>query len=385
MSHRSFLKASNLAFFFLVIASYAVMFLLGKGITPGRALLMLSLGVVFYGLGTAGWEWAEKRLARPWLWLFMIGQTLLASMISYLGEGNGWLLGMPLIAQAVMTFSLWGSLSIAGLFLALSILPFYLLYGPQAISSGLVSLLAAIVFVTVFTRITVSEQRLRAEGERLARELEEANRQLREYAVQAEELAVVQERNRLAREIHDSLGHFLTTINMQIKAAQAVVGEPDRAADALGKAQALAENALADVRRSVAALRESPVGERPLPQALEALVAESQAAGIDTRLVIEGAPRRLPPPAELALYRLAQEGLTNVRKHAQARSAALRLVYGPEGRVTLCVQDDGQGAANLEGGYGLLGLSERAQLLGGMLRTHSTSGEGFGVEMEIPG
>jgi signal transduction histidine kinase len=385
MSHRSFLKASNLAFFFLVVASYAVMFLLGKEITPGRALLMLSLGVVFYGLGTAGWEWAEKRLARSWLWLFIVGQTLLASLISYLGEGNGWLLGMPLIAQAVMNFSLLGSLSIAGLFLALSILPFYLMYGPQAIGSGLVSLLAAIVFVTVFTRITVSEQRLRAEGERLARELEEANRQLREYAVQAEELAVVQERNRLAREIHDSLGHFLTTINMQIKAAQAVVGDPERAADALGKAQALAENALADVRRSVAALREAPVGERPLPQALEALAAESQAAGIDTRLVIEGSPRRLPPPAELALYRLAQEGLTNVRKHAQAQSAALRLVYGTEGRVILCVQDDGQGAASLEGGFGLLGLSERAQLLGGLLRTHSTPGEGFAVEMEIPG
>jgi signal transduction histidine kinase len=212
-----------------------------------------------------------------------------------------------------------------------------------------------------------------------------------------EELAVAQERNRLAREIHDGLGHYLTSINIQIKAAQAVLAQdPTRAVDALGKAQTMAEEALVDVRRSVSALRLSPVEGRPLSQAIAELVAESQAAGIPTQFEVTGDPRSLPLQIELALFRATQEGLTNVRKHAQGAQAQVQLDYASPGRVCLTVEDDGDGARpDLDTGrqvvgegitprFGLLGLKERAQLLGGRLTAEYLPGGGFRLAIDLP-
>src|SRR5258708_3470428 len=141
-----------------------------------------------------------------------------------------------------------------------------------------------IVCVGVFSYFAISERASRAEVERLAAELQAANQKLREHAAQVEELATAKERNRLAREIHDSLGHYLTVINMQLEAAQVLApADPERARAALGKAQSLAQEGLADVRRSVAALRADPVSGRPLTEAMAELVKESQAAGLVTR------------------------------------------------------------------------------------------------------
>src|SRR5207237_10893328 len=112
--------------------------------------------------------------------------------------------------------------------------------------------------------------------------------------------------NRLAREIHDSLGHYLTVINVQLEAAQVLVpAEPERAKTALRQAQSLAQEGLADVRRSVASLRADPMGDRPLTEAVADLVQESRAAGIITSLEVRGQSRSLAPQAELTLYRAA--------------------------------------------------------------------------------
>jgi hypothetical protein len=124
---------------------------------------------------------------------------------------------------------------------------------------------------------------------------------------------------------------------VQIEAARAVIGAP-RALDALRKAQSLAQEGLADVRRSVAALRASPTEDRPLPEALAALAAENRASGLLTELAVTGAPRPLPPQTELTLYRAMQEGLTNVRKHARASRVDIALDYGDNERVRLVVR-----------------------------------------------
>jgi signal transduction histidine kinase len=206
--------------------------------------------------------------------------------------------------------------------------------------------------------------------------------------VQVEELATAKERNRLAREIHDSLGHYLTVINVQIEAARAVIGnDPPRALDALRKAQSLAQEGLADVRRSVAALRASPTEDRPLPEALAALAAENRASGLLTELAVTGAPRPLPPQTELTLYRAMQEGLTNIRKHARAARVDITLDYGDNERVRLVVHDNGVGDSpdGRPGGYGLLGVRERTHLLGGEVRIRSAEGQGFTLEVELPG
>ncbi|MBM4422085.1 MAG: sensor histidine kinase [Chloroflexi bacterium] len=208
---------------------------------------------------------------------------------------------------------------------------------------------------------------------------------MREYAAQAEELATARERNRLAREIHDGLGHYLTVINVQIEAARAVMeSDAARAASALSKAQSLAKEGLADVRRSVAALRASPIENRPLAEAIAALVEECRAAGLRADFLVNGATRRLAPQAELTLYRAAQEGLTNVRKHAHASFVSVTLDYDDPARVRLTVKDNGGGGGNANGGFGLIGVRERAQLLGGQMKMDTGMGEGFALEVELP-
>src|SRR5690606_16330885 len=124
-----------------------------------------------------------------------------------------------------------------------------------------------------------------ARAETLAAELAEANRKLGDFAVQAEELATIQERNRLAREIHDNLGHYLTVVNVQINAARAILDiDKARADTALDKAARLTQDGLAAVRQSVSSLRESPLGRHTLSEAVADLAAQTQAAGIIAEL-----------------------------------------------------------------------------------------------------
>jgi signal transduction histidine kinase len=247
----------------------------------------------------------------------------------------------------------------------------------------------AVLFTLVFTLLAVSSERSRWEVQRLAGELSEANRKLRAYAVQAEELAATRERNRLAREIHDSLGHYLTVVNVQIEAARALQErDPTRMRDALAKAQSLTQEGLREIRGSVAALRASPLDNKPLAAALQQFVDESRAAGLAVELQVLGEARALSPQAALTLYRAGQEGLTNVRKHAQATAVRLALDYREAANVCLSVSDNGTGAANgadTATGFGLLGLRERTQLLGGTVRVQTAPGAGFALEVEIPG
>jgi signal transduction histidine kinase len=150
----------------------------------------------------------------------------------------------------------------------------------------------------------------------------------------------------------------------------------------LEKAQRQATEALDEVRRSVAALRE-PRTMPPLPDALKALAEETSAAGVTTHVEVVGTVRELGPEAEEALFRAAQEGLTNVRKHAGAASARLTLEYAADA-ARVGVRDDGRGAAELAGGFGLVGLRERAARLGGRVEAESAPGAGTTLRMEIP-
>ena len=121
--------------------------------------------------------------------------------------------------------------------------------------------------------------------------------------------------------------------------------DPARARDALHKAQALTQEGLREIRRSVAALRASPLDHQPLAEALRRLAAESQATGLAAEMDVLGEPRTLSLAAELTLYRAGQEGLTNIRKHARASNARLLLDFRAPDRVRLNVSDDGAGAS----------------------------------------
>nr|WP_222131607.1 sensor histidine kinase [Pseudonocardia sp. C8] len=332
------------------------------------------LGAAFTALGTAGFVWVRRRGRRAWAAVYVVVQLALAVAAFAFDQGVATtLFFVVLVSQCVLL------LPRAAVVVVILLVP--LVHAPmpwqQALREGM-GLFAAVVFAALFTELVQREQRIRAE-------LAQAHAQLRDYAAQAERLATAQERNRLARDIHDGLGHALTVVQMQVKAARAVLaGDPGKADAVLAKAQQQSEDALAEVRRSVHALRE-PRATPPLPEALHALAEENSATGIPTTLTVTGTARPLPDEPREALYRAAQEGLTNVRKHARAGRADLLLDYtGDTVRVT--VRDDGVGASDgAATGFGLVGLRERAAHLGGRLQVGTAPGQGCTVTMEVPG
>ncbi|HEV2461145.1 MAG TPA: GAF domain-containing sensor histidine kinase [Ktedonobacterales bacterium] len=221
---------------------------------------------------------------------------------------------------------------------------------------------------------------------------------------QSVRLGAVEERNRLAREIHDTLAQGLTGLALQLEAADALLesnADPERVQQTVRQALALTRKNLEETRRSVYDLRAAPLEGRTLPEALAALAADWTAQGnppVDVR--VTGESRPLPVRIENGLYRIAQEALTNIGRHASARCVALALETVPE-RIRLVIEDNGQGfdAGDVgtpdqerserdpgggSGRYGLIGLNERAKLLGGTLRLESSPGTGTRIEIQIP-
>jgi signal transduction histidine kinase len=203
----------------------------------------------------------------------------------------------------------------------------------------------------------------------------------RQLLVQAREAGMLDERARMAREIHDTIAQGLIGIVTQIEAAEDSP-EPRRHLDA---ATQLARESLNEARRSVQALRPQPLEEARLPEAL-ATVAEGWSAlnGVDAAVSTTGDPRPLPVDVEATLLRTAQEALANVAKHASASRVGLTLSYMDD-QVTLDVRDDGIGGATARpGGFGLTSMSERIAGLQGALAIESEPGAGTAVSASVP-
>ena len=204
------------------------------------------------------------------------------------------------------------------------------------------------------------------------------------------QLGVLEERNRLAREIHDTLAQGLSGIALQLETADALLearADLERVGKAVRQALALTRGNLEEARRSVLDLRAAPLEDRILVEALSALAAQYE---IQDSLRVDfepvGGHRPLPVRIEVGLYRIAQEALTNAVRHAEAHRVTLQLVTTPD-RVRLIVEDDGQGfdpSQAAQGRYGLVGLNERARLLGGRLKLESSPGGGTRVEVTAP-
>jgi signal transduction histidine kinase len=372
------------AFVITVLIAYAQW--VSSGIQPLsslRAIILLFLGAVYLGLGII---LINSNIPNSRIVLFgYIGvQVILGMVIVYLGESTTWLVIFPIISQVVILLPRREAYLINGLIYLVLLLLLSIWADGKFNWQVAFGLLCGMVFVILFSQIVLSEQNNRIEIERLYAELSAVNDKLHEYAVKAEELATVQERNRLARDIHDGLGHYLTALDMQIKAAQAVLDKDrPRAMDALTKAQALTEGALSDVRQSVATLRGDPTLSQPLPEAIDSLLSECRAEGLVANIKISGEYRLLASQTDLTLYRVAQEALTNVHKHALASRVDVTLLYEVT-RVCLTVCDNGIGAEQPEGGFGLFGLRERVQLLHGNMTIRTAPRQGFCIEVELP-
>jgi signal transduction histidine kinase len=227
------------------------------------------------------------------------------------------------------------------------------------------------------------------------REAEALVEELRESRAAHAEAVAIEERSRVARDMHDVLAHSLSALALQLEGARLLAR--DRGADpevvaAVERAHHLAAGGLAEARHAIGALRGD---ELPGPERLPALAdAFRESSDARCELRVTGTPLELPSEARLALYRTAQEALTNIRRHSAADRVEIDLRYAPDG-TTLVVEDHGPGApvtvgagtatANGAdgGGYGLTGMRERAELLGGRLCAEPTD-DGFRVELWLP-
>lgn len=374
-------KNGDIAIVIVVLAGYGMYYaseMYDHSSTP--IAVTVSLGLLY--LATC--FWGSHRLTTASAVhkaIFFTIAISLGGLISYLTNGGTWLILLPLVSEAIQHLpGIYSTISI-GLIWVASVFPILILASlSSALSTGM-AYLSAIVFVAVFTNSTMREQTMRIA-------LSDANKRLREYANRIEQNAILEERNRLAREIHDGLGHYLTAVNIQLKAAQAIVAQdPDEAARAVNKAQVLTEEALADVRRSVSALRtDQPVSQKA-SQVVRILADSASNDELAVTCTINGDEPDLPPHVVFTLYRIVQEALTNVQKHANATQASIELNYQPD-RLTLTVADNGAGMdlSDQPAGehFGLVGLRERVRLMGGDTSIQTAPGQGVTLRVEIP-
>ncbi len=260
-----------------------------------------------------------------------------------------------------------------------------------SLGEGLVALFlygVLYAFIGAFASALVRAHTARHESQALLIELQEAHLQLQEYALRAEEMAIMEERNRLAREMHDTLGHRLTVAAVQLEGAQRLCScDPDRAAGMVETVREQVKEALAELRGTVATLRAPLEADLRLRRALRRLAdGFAQATGLTVHRNFPDKIPDLPDAHRLALFRAAQEALTNVHKHARASQVWLTLM-AHHNRVVLLVADDGQGLAAGPGqgaSFGLRGLRERAEQLGGELSLEPRPGGGVQLRLSLP-
>jgi two-component system NarL family sensor kinase len=205
-------------------------------------------------------------------------------------------------------------------------------------------------------------------------------------ADQSIERARADERSRMARDVHDTLAQGFTAVALHIEAALSTIARKDRARPALGRALDVARTSLDEARRSIRSLRGTPLGNRSLPEALGALSRQFTAdAGVRVRVEVSDVGA-LPEEVEAEVFRIASEALANVRKHARARDAVLRLER-VRGRLRLVVADTGVGYHLRDArrrGFGLVGIEDRARLIGGRAAFRSSPGNGTTVTVTVP-
>jgi two-component system, sensor histidine kinase and response regulator len=247
------------------------------------------------------------------------------------------------------------------------------------------------VLARIENQLTIRRLQVRLQDQN--RQLEQALAQERSLKQQIEEMAAIEERNRVAREIHDSLGHSLTALNVQMQAvASLLLTDPTQAQSFLTQAQRLGATAMQEVRDSVRTLRADGQVEKPLAETISSLAEEfRQVIGI-TPTVETCLAQPVTSSMSKAMYRIVQEALTNISKYAQATQVQIRLVMiendrlDGSNRIKLTITDDGQGFNDQQStnGFGLQGMQERVAALDGEFHLTTSPGAGCQIQIELP-
>ncbi|HXZ03179.1 MAG TPA: sensor histidine kinase [Ktedonobacteraceae bacterium] len=325
--------------------------------------------------------------------------TVANGLLSFTGLQWDWLL-------YIVTISIYFTALSLGKAIILGVLLYLLLVGNLGylnnwnwshIYADLLSFLPAFIFVAFFCLLIRRLNLQKEQAETLVHqleesnaELEEAHEQLQKYATEVEELTIVRERTRMAREIHDTLGHYLSILNIQLETISKLQErDPARAAIEIAEARRVASQSMQEVRNAIAALRPMSIATLSLSQAITQLCREFELSGSEVELTLD-LETQLPavsPDLQVALYRALQESLTNVRKHAHASKVLVRLRYEYD-MLELVVLDNGSGGSSSEvdtqqEGFGLTGLRERLELLGGQVTYGPVEPAGYRVSVRV--
>jgi len=243
-----------------------------------------------------------------------------------------------------------------------------------------------LIFALLLINALLAERQSREKLEMVYQELENTHQQLRQYALRIEDQATLQERNRIAREIHDGLGHTLSAQTIQINNALLFwQTKSDQALTAIKQAKQLGAEALLEVRKSVSVLRSNPLQGQTLKSAIEKLLQDfQQTMGIEVSSHIY-LPPSLPSDINTTLYRIVQESLTNIYKHAQAKTVNIALQQQAD-VIWLAIEDNGKGFNPNQNttGFGLQGMRERTAALYGQFTLDSQPGAGCRLSVSLP-
>jgi signal transduction histidine kinase len=318
--------------------------------------------------------------------------TCLALLTAHIGITFDWVLPCVMLGVVAMSYPMRLALLLGvGIWLS-SILALITLDGGLTADAWAFNLTTtpAFAFIFCFATMTRQQQEARLRSQELLEKLEGAHTQLQAYAGQVEELAVTQERNRMAREIHDTLGHYLTILAVKLETAMKLEERQDAGLRAeILEARHIAAQCLAEVRQSVTALRPTAATIGAFADTLRRLATDFEAVspGCAVTVDVESVAADFTPEMRMALYRCLQEALTNIRKHADATKVLVRLRVA-DGESELSVLDNGvgmqSGADGHAPGFGLLGMRERVALLGGTASAAPDPIHGWRVEVIVP-
>lgn len=321
--------------------------------------------------------------------LYIIGQGLLALVITHLSQNTGMVfsLYMALIGETIgfLGINRWSVLSTL-YFLVLSLLNLAVFTNLNNAIYWLVTVIPITIFISMYVTLYVRQAEAREKAEALAAELEAANQQLTEYAARVEDLTITTERQRMARELHDTLSQGLAGLILQLEATDAHLNNNHtaKAQSIIGNAMEQARATLADARRAIDDLRQSSLDDLDSALRLE-IPRFTNATGIPILFHTDQIPP-LPAPVTETLVRAVAEALTNVANHAQAHNVAVD-VRMKDKSISVTIQDDGRGfdaSAIPSGHYGILGIKERVRLVNGSFEIQSNNGKGTTIRIDIP-
>ncbi len=321
--------------------------------------------------------------------IYVIGQGVLAFVITHISRNTGMVfaLYMALIGETIgfLGLSRWGALSTL-YYLILSLTNFIIFTNIENAFYWLLTVIPTVIFIGMYVTMYLRQAEAREKAQALAQELESANRQLSEYAARVEDLSIATERQRMARELHDTLSQGLAGLILQLEAADAHLTHQrnEKAQSIIGNTMEQARVTLADARRAIDDLRQPSLDD--LDSALRREVERfTNATGIPVQY---HSPQTSPLPdaAKETLIRALAESLTNIAHHAQAQTVEVNLNVA-DTSIRLTVQDDGIGfdtSSIPAGHYGILGIKERVRLVNGSVEIQSETDKGTLLKVEIP-